>query len=141
MFAVLRFVGIYYAVDTFNTCLTAVIDKHAPTKTRTVIVRPHTPWYNDDLRSQKSLRRQLERKWRKSGTESDRLAYCHQRQLVSSIIPTTRLENHTIQITYAAGGQRQLFKIVAKPVHVRIIRLAYNATISAKRFRKFALDS
>ena len=34
-----------YAVDTYNTGLTAIIDKHAPIKTRTVDVRPDTPWY------------------------------------------------------------------------------------------------
>ena len=75
-----------YAVDTHITCLTAIIDKHAPIKIHTVIIRPHTPWYNDDIRPQKRLRRQLIRKWRKSGMESERLAYCHQRQLVTSII-------------------------------------------------------
>ena len=32
-----------YAVDTYNAGLTAIID-NAPIKTRTVIVRPHTPW-------------------------------------------------------------------------------------------------
>ena len=99
-----------YAIDTYNTDLTAIIDKHAPIKTRTVIVRPHTPWHNDDIRSQKCLRRQLERKWRKSDMETDRLAYCHQRQLVTSIIYTAKLEYHTRQITY--GDQRQLFELL-----------------------------
>ena len=28
---------------------------------RTMTVRPHTPWYNDIIRSQKCVRRQLER--------------------------------------------------------------------------------
>ena len=41
-----------YAVDTYNTGLTAIIDKHAPIKICTVIVRPHTPWHNNDIRSQ-----------------------------------------------------------------------------------------
>ena len=93
-----------YAVDTHNTCLTAIIHKHAPIKIHTVIIRPHTPWYNDDIRPQKRLRRQLESKWRKSGMESVRLAYC---QLVTSIIHTAKLEYHKRQITCASGDQRQ----------------------------------
>ena len=50
--------------------------------------------------------------------ESDRLAYRHQRQLVTSIIHTAKLEYHTTQITYASGDQRQLFKNVVKVLHI-----------------------
>ena len=34
-------------VVSYNKTLTAVMDKHAPVKTRTIVVRPRVPWYTD----------------------------------------------------------------------------------------------
>ena len=69
---------------TWTFTIEAIVDKHTPLTTRTVTVRPHTPRYNDSTRATKCLRRQLERRWRTTGLEFDRLAYCLQRQLVTS---------------------------------------------------------
>ena len=82
-----------------------------------MIVRLHTPWYNDSIRSQKCVRRQLERRWRTYGLECDRCAYCLQRQLVTSSMHRAKLEYHTSQIADPSGDQRRLFKIVAKLLH------------------------
>ena len=66
------------------------------------------------MRSQKCVKRQLERKWRTSGLECDRRAYCIQRQLVTSSVHRAKLEYHASQIVDASGDQKQLFQIVAK---------------------------
>ena len=42
--------------------LSELINVHAPLITRTVTLKPHAPWYNEELRDAKQLRRQLERK-------------------------------------------------------------------------------
>ena len=44
--------------------LSELINVHALLITRTVTLRPHALWYNEELRDAKQLRRQLERKWR-----------------------------------------------------------------------------
>ena len=75
------------------------------------------PWYNDSIRATKFLRRQLERRWRATGLECDRLAYCLQRQLVTSSIHRAKLKYHMSQIADASGDQKKLFKIVAKLLH------------------------
>ena len=85
----------------------AIIDKHAPLTTRTVTVRPHTPWYNYSIRSQKGVRRQLERRWRRPGLECDRLVYCIQPQLVTLSIHRAKLEYHVSQIADASGDQKK----------------------------------
>ena len=61
--------GKNYAVDMYNETIGAINDKHAPLLTRTVTVRPHTPWYNDSIPSQKCVRRQLEQRQRTIGLE------------------------------------------------------------------------
>ena len=43
--------GTNYAVDIYNETIGTIIDKHAPSTTRNVTVLPHTPWYNDTIRS------------------------------------------------------------------------------------------
>ena len=75
------------------------------------------PWYNDSIRATKCLIRRLERRWRTTGLECDRLAYCLQRQLVMSSIHRTKLKYHMSQISDASGVQKKLFKIVAKLLH------------------------
>ncbi len=42
---------------------------------RSIILRPHAPWYTDSLRSEKQRRRRLERKWQKSGLTVDKQTY------------------------------------------------------------------
>ena len=42
--------------------LSELINVHTPLITRTVTLRPHTPWYDEELRDAKQLKRQLERK-------------------------------------------------------------------------------
>ena len=75
------------------------------------------PWYNDSIRATKCLIRQLERRWRTTGLECDRLAYCLQRQLVVSSIHRAKLKYHMCQIADVSGDQKKLCKIVAKLVH------------------------
>ena len=43
----------------YNKTLIAVLDKHAPVKTRTIVMRPHVPWYTDEIRQAKRERRKL----------------------------------------------------------------------------------
>ena len=75
------------------------------------------PRYNDSIRATKCLIRQLERRWRTTGLEFDRLAYCLQRQLVVSSIHRAKLKYHMCQIADVSGDQKKLCKIVAKLVH------------------------
>ena len=37
----------------YNKTLIAVLDKHAPVKTRTIVVCPQIPWYTDEIRQAK----------------------------------------------------------------------------------------
>ena len=52
------------AVPSYNTTLSKLIDCHAPLKTKTLKVSPAVPWYNDEIKAAKCLRRKAERTWR-----------------------------------------------------------------------------
>ena len=59
--------------------LSTVVDTHAPLLHRTITPRPNTPWYTEQIRESKRKRRSLEdlleRKWRRSRKDSDRIQY------------------------------------------------------------------
>ena len=39
----------------------SLLELHAPLKKRTIVVRPASPWYTDEIRTEKVKRRRLER--------------------------------------------------------------------------------
>ena len=43
------------------------LDRLAPKRTRTIVIRPNAPWYNEEIAIQKRKRRRLERKWKLTG--------------------------------------------------------------------------
>ena len=71
-------------IDHFNSNMSLILDKYAPLKTVTVKPRTSNPWFTSNLRSERSIRRQLERTWRKTRNESDKLAYKKQCHLYNS---------------------------------------------------------
>ena len=62
-------------VEVLSISLQQLIDKHAPLQTRQAIDRSNSPWYTEELQSMKQRKRSLERAWKKSCLEVDRLAY------------------------------------------------------------------
>ena len=48
-----------------------MLDKHAPVKTQTIVMRPQVPCYTDEIRQAKGERRKAERRWRLSKLDSD----------------------------------------------------------------------
>ena len=62
-------------VENFESTLTSLLDTHAPTKKRTIILRPHAPWYNDSIDVEKKKRRKLEQQWCKSVSFIDIFAF------------------------------------------------------------------
>ena len=62
-------------IDHFNSNMSLIFDKYAPLKTVTVKPRTSNPWFTSNLRSERGIRRQLERTWHKTRNESDKLAY------------------------------------------------------------------
>ena len=77
--------------------------------TRTVTVRSYTQWYNDSMRSDKCVRRKLER--RRRTTELPSVPDCH-------VIHTpAKLGHHMSQTADAYGDRKKLLKMLAKLLH------------------------
>ena len=83
-------------------------------RSRLVSVRPNTQWYNEEIAQAKLLRRQAERRWRKSHLEIHRQLYCKQRQHVQSLIKKAKTDYHSRQVEDCGKDTKQLFKVVNK---------------------------
>ena len=63
-------------VEDYTTILLSqVFDRHAPLKTKTVQARPKLPWYTSEIAEAKRRRRKAERKWRRTRSQEDLLAF------------------------------------------------------------------
>ena len=85
--------------------------------TRSVRVRPHSPWFNVAIQTARKLRRVHERKWRHIRLEIDRQLYCNQRKKVNELINVAKIEYYSSQITDCSGDQKKLFKVVNGLLH------------------------
>ena len=95
----------------YNKTLIAVLDKHAPVKTRTIVMRPQVPWYTDEIRQAKRERRKAERRWRFSKFDSDLAVFKVKRNAVNNLMNKARQAFYTKLIEDNSCNQRKLFRV------------------------------
>ena len=88
-----------------------LIDVHSPLFSRTVTPRPHAAWYDEELRDSKQLRRNPERKWRRSQQQSDRDAYRKQCAEVAKQLNRCKTHYYSKRVEECHNDQKSLFKI------------------------------
>ena len=94
----------------YNKTLIAVLDKHAPVKTRTIVMRPQVPRYTDEIRQAKGERRNAERRWRLSKLDSDLAVFKVKRNAVNNLMNKARQAFYTKLIEDNSCNQRKLFR-------------------------------
>ena len=99
-------------VNTYNNELTAILDEVAPLQSKTITVRPPSPWYDELIRAAKQQRRVAERKWRKTGLTVNRDLYISERNHVTDLITAARSKHLRNAIAEKKGDTKQLFRLV-----------------------------
>ncbi len=79
----------------YNSQLLICLDRHAPVITKSQLVRPTVPWYNNSIKELKKSRRTAEKHWRKDKDNTRNW--------------TDHLSN---EISSANGDQKKLFRII-----------------------------
>ncbi|KAK2568581.1 hypothetical protein P5673_006515, partial [Acropora cervicornis] len=100
-----------------RTSLRSLLDKHAPQRLRFITLRPHAPWFNDELRSAKQAERRFERKWKTSGLEIDKQIFKEQFDDYTSLINEAKKNYHINKLS--SCGQHSLFREVDKLTYGR----------------------
>ena len=83
-----------------------------PLRTRTVKAPKNSPWFNEEIRTARRIRRKLERKWRCSKLEVYRQNYCVQRRIVTDCIVRAKITYYSSQVDGCSGDQKKLFNVV-----------------------------
>ena len=104
-------------VNQYNTVLGNFLDKHAPIRKRTVIVRPNTEWYSSDIHEAKNKRRRLEQRWRKSKLAIDYDLCANQSKAVRGMVTQPKSDYYSEKVCAAKTDQKALFQIVDKLLH------------------------
>ena len=109
-------------VDIYDSTLRSLIDKHAPLKQRWIPIRPKAPWYTSEVTEQKRIRRNLERKWRSTRSQSDRQHYVNQCGVFNHFISSLKSEYYTNIINQHSSDQKVLFNTVNKLLQKSSVR-------------------
>ena len=96
----------------FTSCLSKSIDDHAPLRTCKVAYRQRPKWMDNDYVKARAHRRKLEKRFRRTQNEDDRLLYVQQRSLCSALADNKRTEYYKHSIAENFGNQKALFQIV-----------------------------
>ena len=81
-----------YIINQFNCALKDSLDKHAPLCSKNVVVRDVNPWYNDNIKKAKVVRRKVERDWVKFGGKDRYLALVKHKNFVNHLMQIAKKE-------------------------------------------------
>jgi hypothetical protein len=98
--------------EQFNMVLRELLDKHAPEKIKTVTLRPNAPWYTEEVREAKRVKRRLERKMTKSNLEIDKQLYKEQCKTYQKVIEKSKCQFYQAKIS--ESDDKDLFRCVNK---------------------------
>ena len=98
----------------YTTTLSALLDRHAPLKTRRRVTRPVVPWYNETIDNAKQERKKAERKWRKTKAADDLLDFKSKRNHVTYLMNKARWDFYSEFMVENGADQRKLLNAAKK---------------------------
>ncbi|XP_068741951.1 uncharacterized protein [Montipora capricornis] len=101
-------------VNSYNTTLAQVLDRQAPLCTKVIRSRPLVPWFNEEIKVARREKRKAERKWRRTGTREDMLAYKAKKNSVNALMNETRCKFYNDFVQDNSTNQRSIFSAVKK---------------------------
>ena len=93
------------------TYLRTIVDAHAPLVSRTITVRPMTPWHTNDLTEERRALRRAERLWWKSGLAVHRQIFTDRRNTFHKSLKTAHSEYYRSEISKDGGNMRLIYSI------------------------------
>jgi hypothetical protein len=77
-----------------------------------ITLRPHAPWYNEEIRQEKHERRKAEKRWRKTKLTVHKQLYRDKCHSVNTIISLAKKEHFLHKIEECGTNHKQLFKLM-----------------------------
>lgn len=98
-------------VNLYDSDIKSIVDKHAPLKTKNLILRPNTDWYTDDLRASKRERRKAERRMRKTKLTIHRQMFKEACKTTNKLILQCKKDYFSNKIAEIGHDQKQLHRL------------------------------
>ena len=95
----------------YNSTIQALINKHAPSITKKIILRPNTPYFTDEVRKAKQLKKKLERIWRHTKSDNDHQIYRAACGRANKILRQEKLCYFSNKVIECGNNQKALFSI------------------------------
>ena len=102
--------------ELYTQICNSTLDKFAPLQTKTVFTKSYVPWHDEEYKTERALRRKLERNWKKSKSKlgPERTAYIQQRKKCAGLSAIKRSQYYTHIIDNSDGDQKCVMKIVSE---------------------------
>ena len=97
--------------DLYNDTLRSLLDKAAPLKTKTIVVRDNAEWYTNAITLSKRHRRQTERQFMRTKSVVDHQLYREQCGITSRLIRRTKREFYSSKIMSANRDHKTIFRL------------------------------
>lgn len=109
--------------DQHDSVLSLILDKHVPLRKRVITVRPHTPWYSEEIKKQKVICQRLEKRWRRSQLTSEHQSYTDQRSVVKNTIFKSKMDYYSSLIYSAGSDSKTLFQTITRLLYRKADKL------------------
>ena len=98
--------------DLYDGALRRIVDEHLPVENISVKDRPLTPWYDNDCRSAKRKVRMCERRYRRTRSEMDCMAWIRQMERKRNLLERKEESFWNRKITSNAGNSKKLWSVL-----------------------------
>ena len=100
-------------VSNFSRIISNIIDKHVPTKSRTIVSRPTVPWYTEYLREFKRIRRKVESIHLKFKNDISKTIYNKIKSRYSAAVSYAKSQFYHTKIQEAENNTKYLYDAIS----------------------------
>ena len=100
------------SISSYNTILKSALDLYAPLKEKIIKDVVKAPWFDEEYRNLRKLRRNAEKLWRKTKLEVHKLEFQRLRRETTTLASAKKRDNCRAKIDEAGGNQKALYSVL-----------------------------
>ena len=125
------------AVNSYNSSLSSILDKHAPLKSKRIKIVHNAPWFDGEYQLKRRARRKAEKKWKRSNLLVDKQIFTNLRKETTQLALQKKVNYYSEKVNSAKGDQSKLFKMVDTLLDVNQESLLPHASCNVELANEF----
>ena len=101
-------------VNEYNETLNGLMNSFAPIVSKQIKVVPKCPWFDHEYKGLRKKRRQLEKKYKQTRSEIDKIAFIDARKKTTNLAKQKKGTYYVTKIDNAINKQKCLFSVIAE---------------------------